>query len=293
MVALGALGFAAVLIVLGGGLAGGAHNKDHYPAYTKFPAWLLSVPAIIWTVLLAGVLTGYGAAFLVALGWAIIWFGYAISWLDNAMVPRNGSTQYTAYFWRMVVSGVSLQVIAIFISFLALFPWGTMKKMGAAYGIGLLGWITAFIGSILFWDVDSKNLKGAANQPFTFDNFPVNPSVMLFIAYTASFFALYTVSPHAHGAAAVLLGFVTLYACNYAFFTPWPATGPMASWERELMAGWIMIAAGAFIESIAVILLVNRTMVAADEVGHDHPVQAHNPEGVPLQNTAGQGVAGV
>jgi len=292
VIGLGALAFAAILIVIGGGIAGGAHLqvKPHAPAYMDFPAWLLSVPAIIWVFLLVGVLTGYGASFLVALGWAIIWLPVAITWIciaqlnnDNGSAAGASSDEKSSL--RMVVAGWSLQVCAIFIAFLALFPWGTLKKMAPAYLIDLLGWIVAFIGAILYWDLNRKSDSYAAGVY-------VSPSVEYFVMFTAAFFAVYTVSPHAHGAAAVLLGFVMLSACNDAFNMGWQAKNN-SKYAQEQMAGILMIIIGAFFEGIAVILVVGRTVVASDEVaGHDHAGQP-GPEGVPLQNTAGQGVAGV
>jgi len=292
VIGLGALAFAAILIVIGGGIAGGAHLqvKPHDPAFMGFQAWLLSVPAIIWVFLLVGVLTGYGASFLVALGWAIIWLPMAITviclaQLENKNGASAGATSDQKSEWRMVVAGWSLQVCAIFIAFLALFPWGTFKKMAPAYLINLLGWIVAFIGAILYWDLNRKTGSYGAG-------FWVESSVTYFVMFTAAFFAVYTVSPHAHGAAAVILGLVMLSACNDAFNMGWQAKGN-SKYAQEQMAGILMIIIGAFFQGIAVILVVGRTMVASDEVaGHDHAGQP-GPEGVPLQNTAGQGVAGV
>jgi len=275
MIALGALAFAAVLIVVGGGIAGGARTVDSsLPKNAAFDSWGISVPAIIWVVLLAGALTGYGAAFLVALGWAIIWLGWAITetsqdyqWLKDGFTPVK--------YYRMWVAGVSLQVIAIMIAFLALFPWGTLKKMGVPYLVASFGWVVAFIGTILWWSL---------NRKLTVPGLFIAGSIPYFVAYTAAAFAIYTVSPHAHGAAAVLTGWVTLNACNDAF--GYSGTVTWAKGLREQwLAGIIMVAIGAFIISVAAILVVGRTVPAADEAA-PHDTQAQPHEGVPLQNTA-------
>jgi len=284
MVALAALGFAAILIVVGGGIAGGARTvtDPDLPKYPDSLNWLISVPAIIWVVLLAGALTGYGAAFLVALGWAIIWLGMALTWTSEfyqalKFVPCDSTGQCKAV--RMWVAGLSLQVIAIFIAFLALFPWGTFKKMGVPYLLASFGWIVAFIGTILWWNLNRK-IMGMA------ESF-IGGSIPSFIAYTAAAFAIYTVSPHAHGAAAVLTGYVTLNACNTAFAYPGillPPAYPSGN-RQQWLAGILLVAIGAFIISVAAILVVGRTVPAADEAApHDTHAQPH--EGVPLQNTA-------
>jgi hypothetical protein len=290
MIALGALAFAAVLIVIGGGIAGGARTvtDPDLPKYSDLFNWTIAVPAIIWTVLLAGALTGYGAAFLVALGWAIIWLGMAIT--ETSVFYQNlkvdGGCGESCKPGRMKVAGLSLEIIAIMIAFLALFPWGTLKKMGVPYIVASFGWIVAFIGTILWWSLNRKlsttnPLQGIANQtPYL-----IGGSIPYFVAYTAAAFAIYTVSPHAHGAAAVLTGWVTLSACNTAF----DYEGIKLTWSKshreQWLAGILLVIIGAFIISVAAILVVGRTVAAADEAApHDTHAQPH--EGVPLQNTA-------